>query len=101
MKVLDRTSILKEINEASFAVVDLTLYLDTHPTDKDALNMFSNCMEKRKKAMKKYETQFEPLVVDCVNPAENNVSNSFTNYSGETHWTWSDGPLPWDPFGSD
>ncbi len=99
--MLDRAALLKEINEASFAVTDLTLYLDTHPTDKDALGFFTTCMDKRKKAMQEYEAKFEPLMVDCVNPAGNNSTNSMTNYPEEDHWTWSDGPLPWDPFGSD
>lgn len=99
--MLDRASLLKEIGEASFAVTDLTLYLDTHPTDKQALSFFMTCMDKRKQAMQQYESQFEPLVIDCVNPAFNNASKTMTNYPGEDHWTWSDGPLPWDPFGSD
>lgn len=99
--MVDRASLLKEINEASFAVVDLTLYLDTHPTDKQALNLFTECMDKRKQALQEYETQFEPLIIDCVRPGNNNASNSMTNYAGEDHWTWADGPLPWDPFGSD
>lgn len=34
----DRQALLQKINEASFAVVDATLYLDTHPTDTEALS---------------------------------------------------------------
>lgn len=101
MKILARGDLLKEINEASFAIVDLTLYLDTHPTDKEAMNLFVTCKDRRKKALQDYETQFEPLIIDCINPGKNNQTDTMTNYSGQDHWTWSDGPLPWDPFGSD
>ena len=38
---MDRMQLMKEIGEASFMVNDLTLYLDTHPTDQEALKAFS------------------------------------------------------------
>ncbi len=44
----DRCSLLKQINEISFTVNDLTLYLDTHPLDTDALDAFSQAMSQRK-----------------------------------------------------
>lgn len=91
-----RQELLKEINEASFAVNDITLYLDTHPTDEQALAYFTEMMGKRKAAMKEYESQFEPLIIDCVNPNTNNSTQSETEYAGKTHWTWADGPLPWE-----
>lgn len=94
--MLSREELLKEIHEASFAVNDITLYLDTHPTDTQALKFFQTCMQKRKSAMKEYETQFEPLIIDCVDPANNNLSNFKTKYAGSDHWTWVDGPAPWE-----
>ncbi len=36
-----REQMLQKINEISFTVNDLTLYLDTHPTDANALTAFS------------------------------------------------------------
>ena len=33
--VADRTQLLEEIQQAGFQVDDLTLYLDTHPLDKE------------------------------------------------------------------
>lgn len=92
----DRHTLLKEINEVSFAINDVTLYLDTHPTDQNALNYFNEMLQRRKTAMKEYETQFEPLVIDCVNPAENNSSGTETKFPGTMHWTWADGPVPWE-----
>ena len=44
----DRETMLKQINEISFTVNDLTLFLDTHPLDDNALKAFSDAMKQRK-----------------------------------------------------
>lgn len=92
----DRQALLQKINEASFAVVDATLYLDTHPTDTEALQYFKKVMNERKTAMAEFEEKYEPLIVDCVKPNENNKTGYATDYPAKEHWTWADGPIPWD-----
>ena len=92
----DRQMLLQKINEASFAVNDITLYLDTHPTDTEALAYFKKAMNERKTAMKEFESKYEPLIVDCVNPCENNKTGFASDYPSTEHWTWADGPIPWD-----
>ena len=91
-----RTQMLKKINEISFAVNDLTLYLDTHPTDSAALNAFSKFSKERTNLLNQYAEQFEPLTSDCICPDTNNRSSSNTAYPGQRHFTWIDGPLPWE-----
>ena len=92
----DRRKLLQEINEISFTVNDLNLYLDTHPTDADALDAFSQAMASRRQLLDTYAKQFEPLTLNCVCPDTNNQSGTDTSYPGQKHFTWSDGPLPWD-----
>lgn len=92
----DRQTLLQKINEASFAVNDISLYLDTHPTDMEALQFFKKVMSERKTAMQEFESQYEPLIIDCVNPKENNKTGFETCYPAVEHWTWGDGPIPWD-----
>lgn len=92
----DRITMLKEIGEVSFMVNDLTLYLDTHPTDPAALECFSEAMKRRKQLMKEYADEYEPLTMDCVCPDSNNRSGNFTKYPGQKHFTWGDGPMPWE-----
>ena len=92
----DRCSLLKQINEISFTVNDLTLYLDTHPLDTDALDAFSPAMSQRKQLLDAFAKEFEPLTANCVCPDTNNKTESNTKYPGKRHFTWSDGPLPWD-----
>lgn len=94
--MMDQKSLLKEISEVSFTVNDLTLYLDTHPVDENALNAFSQAMNQRKQLLKTYAENFNPLTTDCVCPDTNNKTQFETKYPGQKHFTWSDGPLPWE-----
>lgn len=92
----DRSSLLKQINEISFTVNDLTLYLDTHPLDEQALDAFTQAATQRKQLLDAFAKEFEPLTANCVCPDTNNQTLSYTKYPGKRHFTWSDGPLPWD-----
>lgn len=92
----DRAQMLKQIGEISFTVNDLTLYLDTHPVDENALAALSQAMNQRKALLQDYAKQYEPLTMDCVCPDTNNQTDSMTKYPGQKHFTWADGPLPWE-----
>lgn len=75
-----RRSLLHEIMSLNFAVNDLVLYLDTHPTDSRAINMHSEYSEKVIELTAKYQKLYGPLTV---------------NFSSET-WDWIDEPWPWE-----
>lgn len=92
----DKATLWKEINEASFAMNDINLYLDTHPTDKAALDYFHKCVKMRKQAMQEFESHYYPLTVDCIRPENEKTANAETKYGGSDHFTWVDGPLPWE-----
>ena len=94
--MMNRSELLKEINEISFLADDLRLFLDTHPTDPKALESFSETMKKRKHLLRLYADEFEPLTIDCVCPDTNNKSGFGTQYPEKKHFTWIDGPLPWE-----
>lgn len=70
------------ITEASFALDDARLFLDTHPFDKEALEYYSKYEEVRNQALKEYRDCFGPIVSYDVNP--DNV------------WTWINEPWPWE-----
>lgn len=80
----------------SFIVNDLTLFLDTHPKDEQALALFDNNIKERKRLLEEYESQFEPLTIDCVNVNSTECDHDFCQYPGEKHFTWVDGPTPWE-----
>lgn len=74
--------LLNQVDEASFAMDDVTLYLDTHPTDRDALNYYKYVVELRKQAMAAYEQQCGPLMIDSVRSCKD--------------WTWLNDKWPWE-----
>lgn len=78
----NQRQLMKKINESSFAMDDVLLYLDTHPTDLRAMNFYHYVAGMRKEAMDIYEKQYGPLMVDSV-PNQN-------------EWTWTAGKWPWE-----
>ena len=49
-----KEKLLQRINEVSFAVNDILLYLDTHPCCQEALAFYQECAAERRKLMKEY-----------------------------------------------
>lgn len=74
--------LMREIDRASFAVDDITLYLDTHPEDQNALSYYHYVADLRRNAVNAYESQFGPLTIDGVRD--------------QNKWTWITGRWPWE-----
>lgn len=74
--------LLEQLQAVDFVLVELTLYLDTHNGDEEAIKQFNRFASERKKLKKVYESNFGPLM---------QFGNS---YSG-TPWDWDDSPWPW------
>ena len=79
-----REQLMDTINEVSFAVDDIKLYLDTHPDDKKALKFFKEKVMIRNEALKEYAVQYGPLTIDT---AEDTCSRQ---------WDWVMQPWPWE-----
>ncbi len=92
----DRNTLLKEIDQVSFYLDDLRLYLDTHPLEEKALDLYQQKHQKRQELLKEYAEKFEPLTCHCVDLTTNGSQASDTCCLGHKHWTWSDGPIPWE-----
>lgn len=71
----------KLIRSANFAVIDLSLYLDTHPDCPCALATYHDYHKTLMKALKVYEKRFGPLTIYGEHDME--------------RWTWKDEPWPW------
>ncbi|RDU36318.1 spore coat protein CotJB [Neobacillus piezotolerans] len=74
--------LMEQLQAVDFVLVELTLYLDTHPTDQEAIQQFNHYAKERKKLKKLYESQYGPLM---------QYGNSFSGYP----WNWDDAPWPW------
>lgn len=81
MNKYDQKKLLDYINAVSFALVDTSLYLDTHPNDAEAIDHFKQYQSARNKAMKEYAQYFEPLTIDTAE-----ITDTFT---------WAMTPWPW------
>ena len=82
MNGLCKEKLMKIINEASFAMDDTALFLDTHPESVEALDFYQKCKCLRQEAWDEYTRNYGPLSIYDVN--EDNV------------WTWNCGPYPWE-----
>jgi len=78
----NRAVLLNKISKAAFALNDLALYLDTHPTDANALRHYEFYQKKHGEFTKEYENRYGSLTRKLAN--NSNI------------WTWTDGPWPWE-----
>ena len=78
---LSKQALINQINETSFAIDEVLLFLDTHPNDMAALDYYRNAVAMRRQAMDTYQRQFGPLMVDGV----------YAN-----RWDWINDPWPWE-----
>ena len=67
----------------SFALQDLNLYLNTHPTDKMVMSLFTKYKVNYNKALEQYENKYGGLELTRVN-------------SDNTYWQWNMCPWPWE-----
>jgi len=80
-KNLSRRELEKQIYEISFYLDDLSLYLDLHPCDEEALEMRAKYQQIETQLENEYEYRFGPI--------------RMTGADECTHFSWIDDPWPW------
>ena len=73
-----------DIGVIDFVIVEMNLYLDTHPTDKDAMDYLSHYVRMKNQAMREYAMKFGPLSISDADGCNMNM------------WKWSTEPWPWE-----
>ncbi|WP_226701374.1 spore coat protein CotJB [Priestia aryabhattai] len=73
---------LEEIQAVDFALVELTLYLDTHPNDQQAMQQFNEYAQQAMQLKRIFETKYGQL---------QQYGNSYT----DGKWSWGTSPWPW------
>lgn len=73
---------LNDISIVDFVLVDLTLYLDTHPFDQEAMEYFNHYARIMNKMSRDFSMRYFPLTMEL---AESNKE-----------WRWGAAPLPWE-----
>ncbi len=77
----DRDILMRKIATYDFAIVELNLYLDTHPKDLDAHRKLEDYESKSLELREFYEEKYGPIV--------------FRN-SPDNRMKWIKNPWPWD-----
>lgn len=81
--MMERKALMRKIQDVEFALVELQLYLDTHPFDKKALMDF-NCYSQQLLMLKQqYDMAYGPLLQYGFSPSP-------------YPWKWLDSPWPWE-----
>ena len=73
--------LLKKVYETGFALDEITLYLDTHPTDPQAREYYQYAQRANQEAVAAYEQSYGPLMSSQVNAGS---------------WSWANNPWPWE-----
>ena len=66
MNQADKEKMLRYVQELGFAIDDVVLYLDTHPTDQNALKYFNHYNRLANQARQEYSAKFTPLTISCA-----------------------------------
>lgn len=74
--------LLQQLQEIDFVLVELNLYLDTHPNDPQALQQFNQLVQQRWTLAQRYEENYGPL---------QNLGRSYSRQP----WQWIETPWPW------
>jgi len=77
----DRLELLKEIMAIDFSLVELNLYLDTHPMDQRAIRLHNEYVMRSKMLKEKYEKEYAPLT---------------HRFISDCPWEWIEDPWPWE-----
>lgn len=79
----EQAEMLTILDSLCFATIDLNLYLDNYPNDREAINRFNEYREQLNSYKQEYQQKFGPLLLS---------SNSLNKFP----WAWNDSPWPWE-----
>ncbi len=82
MALSDKQKLMRKIQDQAFVLYDVMLYLDSHPTCKEALEYYHKHREMKEKLIEEYERTYGPITAMGV--------------VNEGKWTWSTCAFPWE-----
>lgn len=85
----DRDKLMREIQEVSFVIDDIRLYMDTHPEDQEGLEVLKKSIIKRKELLKQFASQYAPLTMDCM-------AEIYEKKPDSNCYCWQKGEIPWE-----
>ncbi len=82
----NREEMMSRLAAISFAINDLTLYLDTHPDCSKGITLFHQLLEQRLALLSEFTAKFYPLT----------QTSMVTGDYDQSKYGWSEGPMPWE-----
>ncbi len=79
----EQKKLLFDIGMIDFVIVEMTLYLDTHPYDKEAIAYMNHYTKMKNQATREYNMKYGPLSVSSIENCQN-------------EWKWALQPMPWE-----
>ncbi|MDD3839715.1 MAG: spore coat protein CotJB [Clostridia bacterium] len=77
----DKIAALKSLMAIQFSLLELNLYLDTHPRDMRAIRKYNEYLEEYKEKKEEYEQKYGPITARTKSGCP---------------WEYIKGPWPWD-----
>lgn len=78
----EQQRMLNDIGIVDFTLVDLMLFLNTHPNNKEAMELFNHYSKIKNKMVKDYSMMYYPLMKEHA--------------ESSNEWRWGAAPLPWE-----
>ena len=79
----EQADYLTYLDALGFAMVDLNLYLDVYPNDKEKIDLYNKYRKEKEDVLMEYESKYGPITL-----TSNNLN--------KTPWAWNNMPWPWD-----
>lgn len=77
---MNRDELLQKITALDFYMIDLNLYLNTHPNDAEAINLYNRVGRDARTLREEYEKMYGMLS---------------PNTTSKVPWQWIENPWPW------
>lgn len=79
----EQARLLTDIDALGFAMIDLNLYLDVFPNDREKITLYNQYRKEKESLLKEYESKYGPITTN---------SDSLNSFP----WAWNNMPWPWD-----
>lgn len=79
----EQENLLHDIGVVDFVTVEMTLYLDTHPMDREAMEYFNHYMRMKNQMLRDYANKYGPLSLSVAD-------------TSCKEWKWALQPMPWE-----
>lgn len=78
----NKEQLLRDIGIVDFVLVELGLYLDTHPLDRNAMEYFNHYNRIKQQMVREFSMKYYPLTREMAESSK--------------EWRWGAAPLPWE-----